>query len=237
LYAYVGNSPVNFVDPTGHLQQGDELLPTAAYELITQYTKEYNEAPDFIIKVFGRLDLVELNYIQNTVHQKAEYVRELCRSQHEPEKMIYKLWLLSNPEDRIFGRKEVGGADTSFNLSLKRLHDIEKVNIMKLDLKTLDNLYIDAENAELLAIDIATIAAHFRSFKGTVNTIVDNRKFSDYIFKEGADHGKDVVFRNLGYSKEHTNELVQIYQKQATKKYLEGQYTINMGNELKLRLS
>jgi hypothetical protein len=37
--------------------------------------------------------------------------------------------------------------------------------------------------------------------EGTGNTAtVDVRKFSEYIFKDGAAPGKDVVFKNLGYS-------------------------------------
>ena len=55
---------------------------------------------------------------------------------------------------------------------------------------------------------------------------VDVRKFSEYIFKEGADHGKAQVFENLGYSKRHSEFLSGIYQKQAQLKFLQGDYTL-----------
>lgn len=38
--------------------------------------------------------------------------------------------------------------------------------------------------------------------KGTLNTVnvnADVRKFSEYIFKDGAAPGKDVVYKNMGY--------------------------------------
>lgn len=51
-------------------------------------------------------------------------------------------------------------------------------------------------------------------------------KFSEYIFKDGADHGKDAVFRALGYGKEHAEKLALIWQKQAAKAYANGNYTL-----------
>jgi hypothetical protein len=45
----------------------------------------------------------------------------------------------------------------------------------------------------------------------TPSVNVDVRKFSEYIFKDGATHGKDVVFRNLGYSGSDSEALVEIY--------------------------
>jgi filamentous hemagglutinin len=54
----------------------------------------------------------------------------------------------------------------------------------------------------------------------------DIAKFSEYIFKEGAEHGKNVVFTGLGYSKEHSVQLMKIYQEQASQKFLSGNYTL-----------
>ena len=65
----------------------------------------------------------------------------------------------------------------------------------------------------------------------TEKVLIDSRKFSDYIFKEDATHGKNTVFENLGYSKTNTNELVEIYQEQAAQKYVNGQYTLNKNTE------
>ncbi len=55
---------------------------------------------------------------------------------------------------------------------------------------------------------------------------VNVRKFSEYIFKDGTDHGKDVVFKNLGYGAESSDDLVKLYQEQAAKKFANGDYTL-----------
>jgi hypothetical protein len=39
--------------------------------------------------------------------------------------------------------------------------------------------------------------------KNELEVFVDSRKFSEYIFKEDADHGKDKIFKSLGYGKQH----------------------------------
>ena len=44
-------------------------------------------------------------------------------------------------------------------------------------------------------------------------------KFRDYVFKPGATHGKDQVFRLLGYDISHSEELARLYEQQATDKY------------------
>lgn len=51
-------------------------------------------------------------------------------------------------------------------------------------------------------------------------------KFSDYIFKEGATHGKDVIFKGLGYSVGDSAKLAKMWEEQAAAKYAKGQYTI-----------
>jgi filamentous hemagglutinin len=64
---------------------------------------------------------------------------------------------------------------------------------------------------------------------------------SQYIFKEGADHGKDVVFRGLGYGKEHTDDLVRIFQEQANRKFASGEYTLgkldNWGQRIEIEIN
>lgn len=55
---------------------------------------------------------------------------------------------------------------------------------------------------------------------------VPEAKFRDYIFKPGATHGKDHVFKSLGYGREHSQQLAGMYQKQAHKRFLDGDYTL-----------
>ena len=59
------------------------------------------------------------------------------------------------------------------------------------------------------------------------NVSADMRKFTEYIFKDGAAPGKDVVYKNLGYSMENSEALTKNYVEQAMTKYKNGQYQIN----------
>ena len=52
------------------------------------------------------------------------------------------------------------------------------------------------------------------------------RKFSEYIFKDGVAPGKDVVFKNLGYTVDDSQMLINLYQEQAAAKYASGKYTL-----------
>ncbi|NTG22566.1 filamentous hemagglutinin N-terminal domain-containing protein [Agrobacterium rhizogenes] len=68
------------------------------------------------------------------------------------------------------------------------------------------------------------------------SAVVDPRKFSDYIFKLGAEHGKDVVFTSSGYSVDDTAELTQIWQAQAAAKYANGEYTMGKADQYGQRI-
>ena len=69
---------------------------------------------------------------------------------------------------------------------------------------------------------------------------VDSRKFSEYIFKDGAAPGKGKVFRNLGYSIKDSKLLAEIYQKQGAAKYMSGDYTLgkldNYGQRINIEI-
>jgi hypothetical protein len=80
-----------------------------------------------------------------------------------------------------------------------------------------------AAAAEASAAKAAAEGAIEGAGKGTN---ADIRKFSEYIFKEGAAPGKDIVFKNLGYTAEDSQMLVNIYHDQATAKYASNNYTL-----------
>lgn len=63
------------------------------------------------------------------------------------------------------------------------------------------------------------------SSMGKAQINVPTEKFEDYIFKEGATHGKNIVFENLGYGKENSEYLANLYKEQAMAKYNAGYYT------------
>lgn len=51
-------------------------------------------------------------------------------------------------------------------------------------------------------------------------------KFSDYLFKEGATHGKDAVFRSYGYSGADSEALAAEFEQQAATQYSAGNYQL-----------
>lgn len=55
--------------------------------------------------------------------------------------------------------------------------------------------------------------------ENAVRVIADPRKFSEYIFKENADHGKDVIFKSLGYTKLHSDNLAETYRNKGAEKF------------------
>jgi hypothetical protein len=66
-------------------------------------------------------------------------------------------------------------------------------------------------------------------------------KFRDYIsrkgpLKEGATHGKDAVFRVLGYGAEYSQDLVRIYEEQGQAKFARGEYTLGKRDEYGQRI-
>ncbi|MGJ7615637.1 MULTISPECIES: hemagglutinin repeat-containing protein [unclassified Variovorax] len=59
-----------------------------------------------------------------------------------------------------------------------------------------------------------------------VAAAADERKFAEYIFKPGADHGKNVVFESLGYSLEDSQKLTKMWEQQAAEKYASGEFKL-----------
>ena len=64
-----------------------------------------------------------------------------------------------------------------------------------------------------------------KSIENVNKAVVPVKKFSAYIFKEGATHGKDVIFRGLGYSVEHSSQLAKTFQSQGAKLFASGDFT------------
>jgi len=73
--------------------------------------------------------------------------------------------------------------------------------------------------------------------EGAGKATVDSRKFSEYVFKDGAAHGKDAVFKNLGYSAKDSELLAQIYQEQGAAKYASGNYTLGKLDDFGQRIN
>jgi filamentous hemagglutinin len=62
-------------------------------------------------------------------------------------------------------------------------------------------------------------------------------KFYDYIFKPGATHGKDHVFRSLGYDRSDSQMLSELYSLQADAKYAAQDYTLGKADEYGQRIN
>ena len=70
-----------------------------------------------------------------------------------------------------------------------------------------------------------------------ITTNADIRKFTEYIFKDGAAPGKEVVFKNLGYDANDSSILIKIYQGQAALKYAKGEYTLGKADSFGQRIN
>ena len=74
-------------------------------------------------------------------------------------------------------------------------------------------------------------------YKKAPDAKADSRKFSDYIFKPEADHGKDTVFKSLGYSAEDSTTLASIWEKQATEKFAKGEFSLGKADQYGQRIN
>jgi len=70
-----------------------------------------------------------------------------------------------------------------------------------------------------------------------VNVNADVRKFSEYIFKDGAAPGKDVVYKNMGYGMNDSQALTNMYKEQAALKYAKGEYTLGKADSFGQRIN
>ncbi len=70
-----------------------------------------------------------------------------------------------------------------------------------------------------------------------MNVIAPVEKFADYIFKPGATHGKDRVFRSLGYSRSDSQTLSEQYSLQAAARYAVQDFTQGKSDEYGQRLN
>jgi len=61
---------------------------------------------------------------------------------------------------------------------------------------------------------------------GIGKTTAPIEKFSNYIFKGGATHGKDAVFKSLGYGAQDSVKLAKMWEEQAALKFANGEYTL-----------
>jgi hypothetical protein len=72
--------------------------------------------------------------------------------------------------------------------------------------------------------------------QGKPTATVPIEKFEGYIFKDNADHGKDAVFRGLGYGKEQSADLAKLWQEQGAAKYADGKYTLGKKDQYGQRI-
>lgn len=70
-----------------------------------------------------------------------------------------------------------------------------------------------------------------------VSCVAPIEKFRDYIFKPGATHGKDHVFRSLGYDESHSEELAALFEQQAADKYSNQEFSLGLLDKHGQRIS
>ncbi|WP_454725795.1 MULTISPECIES: DUF6883 domain-containing protein [Cupriavidus] len=78
---------------------------------------------------------------------------------------------------------------------------------------------------------VATKGIGAKGVSSSVGAVADTRHFSDYIFKSGADHGKDTVFKSLGYTADDSVALSKVWQQQAAEKYAAGEFKLGRADQ------
>jgi RHS repeat-associated protein len=116
----------------------------------------------------------------------------------------------------------------------------------------LESALLPQEAAELETIDIAVEGEVAESVPGVVETEgasseamleeqatakVEVAKFRDYIFKPDATHGKDKVFEDLGYTREDSEALTDMWQRQGAEKFAKGDYTLGEADQYGQRIN
>ncbi len=94
--------------------------------------------------------------------------------------------------------------------------------------------YVGAEAGPAVRAGVRPAAARAAAGVGRLeNPLVLNaratapvQKFADYVFRRGATHGKDAVFRELGYAEEHSARLAKMWEEQGAAKFANGEYTL-----------
>ena len=66
---------------------------------------------------------------------------------------------------------------------------------------------------------------------------VPTAKFSDYIFKPGQTNGKNAVFEGLGYTRENSEQLAELWQTQGRAAFQEGKYALGTHDQYGQRIT
>lgn len=89
---------------------------------------------------------------------------------------------------------------------------------------------------QALNLPRTTVATEAASIANATKATADIRKFSEYIFTPNS-RGKDVVFRNLGYSEKDSAMLAETWRKQAAEKFARGKYTLGRKDQFGQRVN
>jgi len=68
-------------------------------------------------------------------------------------------------------------------------------------------------------------------------SVAPGEKFRDYIFRADATHGKDRVFRSLGYDVSNSEDLARLFEQQAAIKFVQQDFTLGRLDEYGQRIN
>jgi hypothetical protein len=151
----------------------------------------------------------------------------------------YGLWYLFYAPSWFDGQGYQGTAWQSFSetyIPFQRNWNNALIGLRDGNPDLVQQSFLGIANEAMLTALTAGIAERFPGYLGQFRNWFSKRcaakatapieKFSNYIFKEGATHGKDAIFRGLGYGAEDSAQLAKMWQEQAAAKYAQGQYTL-----------
>lgn len=126
----------------------------------------------------------------------------------------------------------------------KGAETVQKISLAEKEVKAVEGISKaekEAQAVEGLTKANRSVREAEKVAEGVSKAVVDSRKFSEYIFKDGAAPGKAVVYKNLGYSVKDSELLTKVYQEQAAAKYASENYTLgkldSFGQRINIEMS
>lgn len=199
-YTYVANNALRYTDPTGEQTMSGQCHVSRS-SCNMWYESQHNGAPT-------------VAYPGQNVGEYARIGGDLTAGTFNPQGCINNEW------SDTYQYQQVGRIGECLGLVAAVIElGFIGANLVRSGLR----------NARFLADDAAELAPSPKLAGNAPAKVVakaDKSKFADYVFKEGDPSGKGKIFRSYGYKAKDSAMLAKEFERQAAKKYADGEYTL-----------